>query len=70
MGCDKQKHFKNEVEGYPFTPFFANFYLSEWVIDKRNGIPNAAEGDKNYQAVEYSPGFHKQGCTRPMPQFG
>ncbi|KAK3098034.1 hypothetical protein FSP39_015510 [Pinctada imbricata] len=39
-------------------------------IDRRNGIPFASCGDKSYQAVEYSPGFHKRGSSLPLPQFG
>ena len=27
------------------------------VLDKRNGLPLAAPGDKSYQAVEYSPAY-------------
>lgn len=42
----------------------------EVTIDKRNGIPYASEGDKNYQAPEYSPGFHRVGSSLPLPQFG
>ncbi|XP_021376836.1 spermatogenesis-associated serine-rich protein 1-like isoform X2 [Mizuhopecten yessoensis] len=43
---------------------------NETIIDKRNGIPYASEGDKTYQAVEYSPGFHRTGSSRPLPEFG
>ncbi|XP_062611132.1 spermatogenesis-associated serine-rich protein 1-like isoform X1 [Saccostrea cucullata] len=43
---------------------------NETIIDKRNGIPYASEGDKSYQAVEYSPSFHKAGSSLPSPQFG
>ncbi|XP_022288535.1 spermatogenesis-associated serine-rich protein 1-like isoform X3 [Crassostrea virginica] len=43
---------------------------NETIIDKRNGIPYASEGDKSYQAVEYSPSFHKGGSSLPSPQFG
>ncbi|XP_050392949.1 spermatogenesis-associated serine-rich protein 1 [Patella vulgata] len=39
-------------------------------IQRRNTIPEAAPGDKIYQAVEYSPGFHAAGSTRPIVQFG
>lgn len=46
------------------------FIFSETIIDKRNGIPYASEGDKSYQAVEYSPSFHKGGSSLPSPQFG
>ncbi|XP_041354401.1 spermatogenesis-associated serine-rich protein 1-like [Gigantopelta aegis] len=42
----------------------------EPLIDQRNGIDEAAPGDKSYQAVEYSPSFHNLGSTRPMPIFG
>lgn len=44
--------------------------VSETTIDRRNGIPYASEGDKSYQAVEYSPNFHKAGSSLPSPQFG
>jgi len=40
------------------------------VLDKRNGIPFAAPGDKNYQVVESSQNFHKLGCTLPIVNFG
>lgn len=40
------------------------------VIDKRNGIAQASPGDKNYQAVEYSRHFHKEGSTLPVVHFG
>lgn len=40
------------------------------VVDKRNGICTAAPGDKSYQAVEYSPDFHKYGSTLPLVNFG
>jgi len=40
------------------------------VLDPRNGISEAAPGDKPYQAVEYSRNFHKQGSTRPIVDFG
>lgn len=43
---------------------------NETTIDRRNGIPYASEGDKSYQAVEYSPNFHKAGSSLPSPQFG
>ncbi|ESO84867.1 hypothetical protein LOTGIDRAFT_204677 [Lottia gigantea] len=42
----------------------------DWAIDKRNQIPEASAGDKNYQVVEYSPNFHFEGSTRPIVQFG
>lgn len=42
----------------------------EVTIDKRNGIPYASEGDKTYQAPEYSPGFHRIGSSLPLTQFG
>ncbi|KAF6022025.1 SPATS1 [Bugula neritina] len=37
---------------------------------QRNGIPEASRGDKSYQTPEYSSNFHKQGSTRPVPNFG
>ena len=40
------------------------------VIDQRNGLPQASPGDKSYQAVEYSPSFHKSGSTLPVVNFG
>ena len=43
---------------------------TEVTIDKRNGIPFASEGDKTYQAPEYSPGFHRIGSSLPLTQFG
>lgn len=50
--------------------FSALSVVSETTIDKRNGIPFASEGDKSYQAAEYSPNFHKAGSSLPSPQFG
>nr|XP_022288527.1 uncharacterized protein LOC111100734 isoform X3 [Crassostrea virginica] len=52
--------------------FSTKYYykMPETIIDKRNGIPYASEGDKSYQAVEYSPSFHKGGSSLPSPQFG
>ncbi|XP_048766314.1 uncharacterized protein LOC125673673 isoform X4 [Ostrea edulis] len=47
-----------------------DYKIPETIIDKRNGIPYASEGDKSYQAVEYSPSFHKGGSHLPPPQFG
>lgn len=43
---------------------------SRLVRHKRNGIPLAAPGDKSYQAVEYSPQFHRMGSTLPLVDFG
>ena len=40
------------------------------VNNKRNGLPMASPGDKSYQAVEYSPKFHKFGSTLPLVNFG
>lgn len=39
-------------------------------IDKRNGLWIARPGDKPYRSVEYSPGFHRKGSTRPVVNFG
>ncbi len=39
------------------------------VVCRRNGLPQASPGDKNYQAVEYSPHFHKHGSTLPVVNF-
>jgi len=44
--------------------------MNRKVVDKRNGISMAAPGDKSYQAVEYSPSFHKLGSTLPVVNFG
>ncbi|XP_064594740.1 spermatogenesis-associated serine-rich protein 1-like isoform X2 [Liolophura sinensis] len=48
-----------------------NFTLKRSVsdIERRNGISEAAPGDKVYQAVEYSSSFHRGGSTRPLPNF-
>lgn len=46
------------------------FGKGKMVVDKRNGIPMAAAGDKSYQAVEYSPQFYKYGSTLPVVNFG
>lgn len=43
---------------------------SRFIIDKRNGIPAAAPGDKSYKSVEHSPNFHKHGSTLPVVNFG
>ncbi|CAF0831683.1 unnamed protein product [Adineta ricciae] len=40
------------------------------VFDRRNGIPKRSEGDKTYQIVDESPGFHKIGTTLPVVEFG
>ncbi|KAK7476363.1 hypothetical protein BaRGS_00032363 [Batillaria attramentaria] len=42
----------------------------EWMMEKRNGLPEASPGDKSYQVPEYSPSFHKKGCTRPLTRYG
>ncbi|KAK7107953.1 uncharacterized protein [Littorina saxatilis] len=42
----------------------------ENMIDKRNEMTEASPGDKSYQAAEYSPSFHKLGCTRPLTRYG
>ncbi|XP_025096735.1 uncharacterized protein LOC112565508 isoform X7 [Pomacea canaliculata] len=42
----------------------------EWLIDKRNGLPQVSPGDNGYQIPEYSPGFHKLGSTRPLARYG
>ncbi|XP_025096730.1 uncharacterized protein LOC112565508 isoform X2 [Pomacea canaliculata] len=44
--------------------------VSEWLIDKRNGLPQVSPGDNGYQIPEYSPGFHKLGSTRPLARYG
>lgn len=46
------------------------FGRSKVVINKRNGLTMASPGDKSYQAVEYSPKFHKFGSTLPLVNFG
>ncbi|XP_052811498.1 spermatogenesis-associated serine-rich protein 1-like isoform X3 [Mya arenaria] len=40
------------------------------VIDKRNGIGEAAPGDKPYHTPEFSSRFHKLGSTLPVIEFG
>ena len=40
------------------------------VYNLRNGVQKRSEGDKSYRQVEYSPGFHKLGCTLPAVDFG
>lgn len=42
----------------------------ESMVDKRNGLTEASPGDKSYQVPEYSPSFHKLGCTRPFTRYG
>ncbi|ELU16153.1 hypothetical protein CAPTEDRAFT_228022 [Capitella teleta] len=46
------------------------FGRAKIVVDKRNGLPAAAPGDKPYQVPEYSRSFHKLGSTLPVVNFG
>lgn len=53
-----------------YIVFIWRFFIRLSVFAQRNGIPEASRGDKSYQSPEYSASFHKEGSTRPIPNFG
>ncbi|KAL8575556.1 hypothetical protein ACOMHN_059620 [Nucella lapillus] len=44
-------------------------YVSDDMIDQRNGLAEASPGDKCYQAPEYSKDFHHLGATCALTRY-